>query len=63
MIRPPELSEQEWTLVLELLETERRELPSEMHHTDSREMRKELEERLRLVEATLLKFRALAEVH
>jgi hypothetical protein len=63
MIRQPELSQQEWTLVLELLETERRELPSEMRHTDAREMRQELEERLRLVDATLLKFRALAEVH
>jgi hypothetical protein len=46
-IRPqPVLTDEEWGLVIELLERERRELPTEIHHTATREMRHKLRARL-----------------
>jgi hypothetical protein len=39
------LSEQEWALIVELLERERSELPVEIHHTRSAGIREELRSR------------------
>lgn len=52
-----QLSELEWNLVLDLLETERRELPSEIHHTDSSRVHDELEQRRRDIEQLIAKLR------
>lgn len=49
MVRQPELTEQEWELILDLLQNERRDLPSEIHHTDTQRMHDELQQRLRMV--------------
>lgn len=46
----PVLSDQEWNLILGLLENERQELPTELHHTHNRAMAKEIEERRRRVD-------------
>ena len=53
MTTQPILSERDWNLILNLLETEREELPSEVHHTDNREMAQELASRRALVEDLL----------
>ena len=50
MCSGPILSEREWDLILELLENERRELPTEIRHCDTAHVRQELEERQRVVE-------------
>ena len=49
----PTLSNRDWDLILNLLETEREELPNEVHHTDNREMAHELASRRLLVEDLL----------
>lgn len=49
----PLFSEAEWALVVELLERERYELPSEIHHTRTSTFRDQLRERLALVESLL----------
>jgi hypothetical protein len=46
-----ELSDPEWQLILELLKAERRELPSEIRHTDTRAFRKDLGERMHTVDS------------
>lgn len=46
----PMLSEQEWSLVMQLLEAERHELPVEMRHADSKSYKDALEERRTMVE-------------
>jgi hypothetical protein len=43
------LSETEWTLIVELLERELRELPQEIHHTRTASVREALNERRRTV--------------
>jgi len=61
-IRPqPALTDEEWGLVIELLERERRELPSEIHHTATREMRRTLRARLDLVDQILARLGHTAE--
>ncbi len=47
------LSEAEWALVLELLEQELRELPVEIHHTQTSDYRHDLIARRRLVQGLL----------
>ena len=56
----PVLEEAEWALVAELLEEERRELPIEIRHTDSRAYREQLHRRLELVDALLQRLRHVA---
>lgn len=46
----PTLTEAQWSLIRELLERERQELPGEIHHTDSREYAHLLDERRTLIE-------------
>ena len=53
----PTLSDRDWDLILNLLETEREELPNEVHHTDNREMAQELASRRLLVEDLLKRLR------
>ena len=47
------LLKDEWELVLELLERERKELHAEIHQTDSRDYRAKLSQRLDLVDRLL----------
>lgn len=49
----PRLSQDEWRLVCELLERERRDLPAEIHHTRTTGVREELRRRLELIEGLL----------
>jgi len=54
---PRALTEAEWKLVIELLERERGDLPSEIHHTRTPAMRDELHQRLALIQGLLRKIR------
>lgn len=47
----PVLSRQEWSLVLQLLREEQDELPTELHHTDSRDLAEVLEQRKKMVDS------------
>jgi hypothetical protein len=47
------LTNEEWEIVQDLLERERRELPSEVRHTDKRDYRHKLEARLDMVESMI----------
>ncbi len=49
----PALTEKEWALVLELVQRELAELPSEIHHTDRSAYRKELHDRRLLLQNLL----------
>ncbi len=60
MTEQPSLTQPEWELVLELLERERYELPAEIHHTRTSQMRDELKHRLELASGLLQKLRAAA---
>jgi hypothetical protein len=62
MYDEPRLSEAEWTLVVELLERERSELPVEIHHTRSASVRAELQERAEMVRGLLARLRTVALV-
>ena len=53
----PTLSEREWSLVMQLLETERHELPVELRHTDSQSYSEALEDRRSMVENLAKKLR------
>ncbi len=55
----PELSDLEWDLIVELLEAKRIVLPLEIHHTSTHAYRKELRQRLELIDALLSKLRTL----
>ena len=55
MLDQPELNEAEWTLISELLERERDELPTEIHHTRTRTLRQELQQRRAVVDELLAK--------
>jgi hypothetical protein len=48
-----ELSEEERQLLVELLERERADLPAEIHHTDTAEVKDMLHRRLGLVDSLL----------
>ena len=47
------LNDDEWQLVVELLESEQRELPMELHHTDSSDYKAKLSSRLKMVNQLL----------
>lgn len=49
-IQTPTLSEEDWTIVAQLLESKQREIYSEIRHTDKRSYRDALHERLNQVE-------------
>ena len=49
----PELNEGEWSLICELLERERDELPSEIHHTRNHELREILKLLRQMIDALL----------
>ena len=53
MCGEPKLSDEELGLILQLLEREQNDLPSEIHHTDSSLVRAELQGRLELVRKML----------
>jgi hypothetical protein len=57
MYDEPRLSNEEWDLIVELLECERNELPVEIHHTRSSSVRTELHERAELVRGLLSRLR------
>lgn len=57
MFEEPRLSDQEWMLVVELLERERSELPVEIHHTRSASVRSELHDRAEMVRELLARLR------
>ncbi len=49
----PILSDAEWSLVVELLQLELRELPVEIRHAGSQETRHDLHQRLEMVQSLL----------
>jgi hypothetical protein len=53
----PRLSDEEWDLIVELLECERNELPVEIHHTRNANVRAELQQRADLVQHLLERLR------
>jgi hypothetical protein len=62
MYDEPKLSEAEWGLVVELLERERSDLPVEIHHTRSANIRAELHERADMVRGLLARLKTVAAV-
>ena len=50
--RPP-LADDQWDLIIELVERERKELHAEIHQTDSHDYRAKLTQRLDLVDSLL----------
>ncbi len=58
MTTQPMLQEQEWAIIMELLESEKRELPMELRHTDSKEYAEALEGRRHLIEGLIERLRA-----
>ena len=54
----PAVTDREWALLLELVQNELTELPSEMHHTVRRDYREELSIRRRTLEDLLGKLQA-----
>ena len=57
MIAQPELTEAEWELVIEMLERERGELPSEIRHTRTSSVHDELRQREDAVRCLLNRLR------
>ena len=55
-----EFSDEERQLLVQLLDKERRELPSEIHHTDNRNVREQLKRRLQSVEHLLDRLQGVA---
>jgi hypothetical protein len=53
-----QLTDAEWALIIELLQRERSELPPEIHHTRTMDVREDLHRRLELVENLLAKLAA-----
>ncbi|HLJ15151.1 MAG TPA: hypothetical protein VKV15_11685 [Bryobacteraceae bacterium] len=49
----PILSREEWQVVIELLEREQRDLPSEIHHTRTPNVHDQLHHRLELIQGLL----------
>ncbi len=49
----PNPTEAEWTLIVELLQREQNELPTEIHHTRSSSLRDELRARRKMVDGLL----------
>jgi hypothetical protein len=57
MYDEPRLSDEEWDLIVELLECERNELPVEIHHTRNDSVRKDLQHRAEVVRSLLDRLR------
>ncbi|GEM_PF-1227198 len=55
MTAHPQLTEAEWALLIDLLQEERRALPSEIRHTSRKLLRMALHERLAMVDALLMR--------
>jgi len=55
-----EFSDEERQLLLQLLDKERHELPSEIHHTDRCHVREDLKRRLQAVERLLERLQGIA---
>jgi len=62
MYDEPRLSDEEWDLVVELLECERNELPVEIHHTRSAGVRADLQHRAEMVRRLLDRLRQMETV-
>jgi hypothetical protein len=62
MYDEPRLSDEEWALVVELLERERGELPVEIHHTRNAGVRADLHQRDQVVRGLLDRLRQVAAV-
>ncbi len=60
MIDQPRLSEAEWTLLMQLLEQEEHELPAEIRHTRTQEVKDELHQRLEMVRQLRERLRTVA---
>ena len=56
-----DLSREEWELIMDLLEEERVELPTEIHHAGVSEVREDLRKKRELVEETIRKIRTVLE--
>lgn len=54
----PTLNEREWSLVLELLESEMHELPVELRHTDSRSYAEALDDRRAMLDSLIHRLRS-----
>jgi len=54
----PELTDAEWELMLQLIEEQRRELPSEIHHTDHAGVREALHQRQKMRNQLIERIRA-----
>jgi len=57
----PELNESDWSLLLDLLENERRNLPPEIHHTDAPQMHEDLQQRLKKISDLIERIRPMAQ--
>jgi hypothetical protein len=57
MYEEPRLLDEEWELLVELLERERNELPVELHHTRNSSVREELQHRMEMVKELLGRLR------
>ena len=49
----PTLAQEEWDLIIEIIEQEQKELHAEIHQTDSRDYRAKISQRLELVDRVL----------
>ncbi len=58
MYDQPNLSDEEWALVVELLEQERDELPVEIHHARVSRFRAQLRQRAEMVQRLLERLKA-----
>jgi hypothetical protein len=62
MYEEPKLSDQQWELLVELLEREHNELPVEIHHTRNSAVREELHRRQEIVKELLERLRSQVAV-
>ena len=60
--RTPELTAEEWSLILQLVERENALLPVEISHSATRRMREDLRARMTLVEHIAAKIRGAVTV-
>jgi predicted transcriptional regulator len=60
MTHQPTFSDAQIELLLDLLETERRELPVEIRHTDNETVHEQLRQRRRMVEELIRQLQPLA---
>jgi len=60
MTHQPTFSDAQIELLLDLLETERRELPVEIRHTDNETVHEQLRQRQRMVEELIRQLQPLA---